>query len=101
MRIPRNLWAVLLCGALGLPNEGRAAIAFVQSGLANPQSSVSTVQVGLGAQTAGNLNVVVIGWNNNTVNVTSISDSKGNFYAVAPGSGNQEFAVILESGWIH
>ena len=33
-----------------------------------------------GAQTAGNLNVVVVGWNDATSTVTSLSDTAGNIY---------------------
>ncbi|MBV8143050.1 MAG: hypothetical protein JOZ60_13510, partial [Verrucomicrobia bacterium] len=36
-------------------------------------------------QTAGNLNVVIVGWNSTTVNVSSITDSNGNTYQLAIG----------------
>ena len=35
------------------------------------------------AQTAGNLNVVVVGWNDTASNVTSVTDSAGNTYELA------------------
>ena len=35
------------------------------------------------AQTAGNLNVVVVGWNNATSNIVSVTDSAGNTYQIA------------------
>jgi hypothetical protein len=37
------------------------------------------------AQTAGNLNVVLVGWNDTTSTVTSVTDSRGNTYALAIG----------------
>jgi hypothetical protein len=49
-----------------------------------PQTSQTTVSTAFGqAQTAGNLNVVVIGWNNATSNITSVTDSRGNAYQLA------------------
>ena len=39
----------------------------------------------LSAQTAGNLNIVVVGWNDSTSAVSSITDSKGNTYSRAVG----------------
>jgi hypothetical protein len=42
-----------------------------------------------GAQTAGNLNIVVVGWNDTVATVQSVKDSKGNLYtlAIGPTSG--------------
>ncbi len=61
-----------------------APIAFVQSNSVTPQSPQTTVTVNYtGAQTAGNLNVVVVGWNDSTATVVSVTDSKGNSYALA------------------
>ena len=37
------------------------------------------------AQTAGNLNVVAVGWNDTTSTVTSVTDSRGNSYTLAVG----------------
>jgi hypothetical protein len=63
-----------------------AAISFIQVAAAVPQSSPSTVPVSYGSpQTAGDLNVVVVGWNNSTSTVQSIQDSAGNTYALAIG----------------
>jgi hypothetical protein len=38
-----------------------------------------------GAQTAGNLNVVIVGWNDTTAQVSSVKDTKGNPYKLAVG----------------
>jgi len=63
-----------------------AAISFIQVAAAVPQSSPSTVPISYGSpQTAGDLNVVVVGWNNSTSTVQSIQDSAGNTYALAIG----------------
>jgi glucose/arabinose dehydrogenase/PKD repeat protein len=59
-------------------------ITFVQANAATPQSSKSTVAVSYaGAQTAGDTNILAIGWNNTTSTVTSVVDSAGNTYRLA------------------
>ena len=61
-------------------------IGFAQVAASTPQFSVSTLSTTFpGAQTAGNLNVVVVGWNDATSNVTGVSDSQGNTYLLAIG----------------
>src|ERR1051326_5902244 len=68
-----------------------AAIGFVQGSYAVPQSPQSVVPVTFaGVQTAGNLNVAVVGWNDTTAVVSSVTDSVGNVYtlAVGPTKGN-------------
>jgi hypothetical protein len=51
-----------------------------------PQTRQSTVTVTYPTtQNAGNLNIVVIGWNDSTAHVTSVTDSKGNTYQLAVG----------------
>ena len=63
-----------------------AAISFIQLAAAVPQSSPTSVPVSYGSpQTAGDLNVVVVGWNNSTSTVQSIQDSAGNTYNLAIG----------------
>jgi hypothetical protein len=53
----------------------------VQVNSVTPSASVSSVAVAFsGAQTTGNLNVVVVGWNDTTSSVTSVADSLGNVY---------------------
>ena len=61
-------------------------ITYVQGNYATPQSPQTTVSVAFSlAQIAGDLNVVAVGWNDSTANVTSVTDSKGNVYALAAG----------------
>jgi len=63
-----------------------APIAFVQARYAVPQTPQSSVTLAYaGAQTSGNLNVVAIGWDNATTQVQSVTDSRGNAYALAAG----------------
>ncbi len=63
-----------------------SAISFVQRNYATPQSATASVSVPFtAAQTAGNLNVVVIGWNESTHTLQSVKDSKGNVYVSAVG----------------
>jgi hypothetical protein len=61
-------------------------VAFVQGTTAAPGGSVSSIAATFAnAQNAGDLNVVVIGFSNGTRTVQSISDSRGNAYALAVG----------------
>ena len=72
--------------ANGFTYTTQVAIGFVQVAAATPQSSVATVPVAYpGAQTQGDLNVVVVGWNDTTSTVQSVSDSAGNTYSLAVG----------------
>src|SRR5712671_6938154 len=61
-------------------------IAFVQQNSAVPQTPQITVPVAyrLG-QIAGDLNVVVVGWNDSTASVSSVKDTSGNAYIPAIG----------------
>ena len=65
---------------------GGGAIRFVQVKSATPQTASSSVSVTYStAQTAGNLNVVEVGWNDTTSSVNTVTDSRGNSYALAVG----------------
>jgi len=70
----------------GFTYNSSVAISFAQVASATPQSSTATVSVSYpAAQTAGNLNVVVVGWNDTTSAVSSVKDSAGNTYQLAIG----------------
>ena len=70
----------------GFSYNAAVAMSFVQGTYATPQSSPTTVSATFaGAQTAGDLNVVAVSWNNTTATVSSIADSKGNTYVAAVG----------------
>ena len=61
-----------------------APIAFVQVNAATPQTNQSAVTVAYAsAQIAGDTNILAIGWNNATSNITSVTDSAGNTYQLA------------------
>ena len=61
-------------------------ISYVQGNYATPQTPRTTVNVTFrAAQTAGDLNVVVVGWNDSRARVSSVRDSKGNLYTRAVG----------------
>ena len=61
-------------------------IAFVQVNSAVPQTPQTSVTVKYTkAQTAGDLNVVVVGWNDSTAQISSVADSAGNTYSLAVG----------------
>ena len=62
------------------------SISYVQGNYATPQAPQTTVNVTFtAAQVAGDLNVVVVGWNDSTASVSSVTDSKGNAYTLAVG----------------
>ena len=63
-----------------------ATISYVQSNYASPQSSQTSVKITYtAAQTAGDLNVVVVGWNDSTATVSTVTDTEGNVYTRAVG----------------
>ena len=67
-------------------SSGGGPIRFVQVKAATPQTASASVAVTFTtAQTAGNLNIVAVGWNDTTSTVSGISDSRGNSYALALG----------------
>ena len=60
------------------------SIAFVQVNAATPQTALASVPVTFNAQqTAGNLNIVVVGWNDTSSTVSGVTDSRGNSYSQA------------------
>ncbi len=61
-------------------------ISYVQSNYATPQTTQTTVPVKYStAQLQGDLNVVVVGWNDATVAVSAVTDTSGNTYVRAVG----------------
>lgn len=69
-----------------VPARSATVIAFVQAASAVPQTAQAAVAVRYAAaQVAGDLNVVVVGWNDTTATVTSVTDTSGNDYARAAG----------------
>ena len=97
--------SLFLISLLCAPRDSFAQSA-VQVASATPQSSTAAVTVSYSsAQTAGDLNVVVVGWNDTTAKVQSITDSVGNSYrlAIGPtiGTGLQQsiyYAANVASG---
>ena len=61
-------------------------INYVQGNYATPQTPQTTVRVTFNAaQASGDLNVVVVGWNDSKALVSAVSDSSGNTYTRAVG----------------
>jgi hypothetical protein len=58
-------------------------ISYVQGNSAVPTAGASVSVAYPGAQTAGNLNVVAIGWNDTTATISSVTDTLGNSYQLA------------------
>ena len=70
----------------GFTYNAPATASFAQVAAATPQVPTQVVTVTYpGAQTAGDLNVVVVGWNDTTSTVQSVKDSAGNNYSLAIG----------------
>jgi fibronectin type 3 domain-containing protein len=62
------------------------SVSYVQGNYATPQAPQTTVNVTFNAaQSAGDLNVVVVGWHDSTATVKTVTDSKGNAYTRAVG----------------
>jgi IPT/TIG domain len=74
----------LSVGLLVVPQVS-AGVNFVQMNYQTTASASSLATAYLSAQTAGDLNIVVVGWNDTTSAVTSVKDTKGNTYAIAIG----------------
>jgi hypothetical protein len=71
--------SLFACAALGAPQ-------YVQSNYAVPGTPQTTVTLPYtSAQSLGDFNVVVVGWNDSTAQVASVSDSLGNVYQLAVG----------------
>jgi hypothetical protein len=61
-------------------------ISFIQVNAATPQTPQTTVAVTYtAAQRVGDLNVVVVGWNDSTATVNTVRDTMGNAYTLAVG----------------
>ena len=61
-------------------------IKFIQGNYQVPHPSATSVAVTYtAAQSAGDLNVVVVGWNDATTTVSSVTDTSGNTYTLAVG----------------
>jgi hypothetical protein len=90
-----SCYALLLIGVAA--NTANAAIAYVQSNWGTASSAMSVTVAYTAAQTAGNLNVVAIGWEDSTHQIQSVTDTKGNVYAVAKSaiviSGSRSLAI--------
>ena len=77
----RLCWCALFCA-----QNLSAAINFIQVANVDPQSPTSSVPVTYAkAQTAGNLNVVLVGTGDTVASVASVTDSAGNAYQLAIG----------------
>jgi hypothetical protein len=70
----------------GFTYNAPVTASFAQVAAATPQAPTQVVTVTYpGAQTAQDLNIVVVGWNDTTATVQSVKDSAGNTYSLAIG----------------
>jgi hypothetical protein len=78
-------------------------ITFVQQNYATPQSAQTRVTVPFtAAQGSGDLNIVVVGWNDSTATVGTVTDTSGNVYQRAVGptvySGTATQSIYYTAG---
>ena len=86
--VPSVAKFVLLSGSGSPPPPPPSGISFVQSnsGPSTIQASNATVAVSYSAaQTAGDTNIVAVGWGDTSSTISSVTDSKLNTYALAVG----------------
>jgi hypothetical protein len=80
------IFAAVLCVLSDAAAATSTTMSYVQSNSATPQSPQTKVTVAFtAAQTAGDLNVVAVGWNDSTAKVSAVTDTCGNRYSVAVG----------------
>ncbi|PYU39536.1 MAG: hypothetical protein DMG54_26565 [Acidobacteria bacterium] len=72
-------WSLLLC----VSQQAAAQMKFVQVNSAVPTSTATISATYNSAQTAGNMNVVAIGWDSSFITLKTLTDSKGNSYKLA------------------
>ena len=88
-------WLLLFLGSMAAVDTMLAAPAYVHGYYSCPQTSQATVPVTFAAaQTAGNLNVVVVGWNDTTATLNTVTDKTGNTYQLAVGPLNPEWRAF-------
>src|SRR5208282_5701447 len=71
--------------ANGFTYTAGGTISFIQGTFASPSSTATVSVTYPGAQTAGDLNIVAVGWNDTVASVQSVKDSAGNAYSLAIG----------------
>jgi len=93
--LTKSLFVFLMALAMGTISPGAMAfsINFVQTNSSVPSSANSVSAAFASAQTAGNLNIVVIGWGDNTATVTAVSDSQGNSYQLAASRASSALGI--------
>jgi hypothetical protein len=83
-----NVGITILAGApiLFSANTALATPSYVQGNYAVPQTPQTKVTLPYTAtQAATDLNVVVVGWNDSTAQISSVTDTAGNIYQLAVG----------------
>jgi hypothetical protein len=70
----------------GFTYTATVSIGFVQVASATPQTPTTSIKVSYSqVQTAGDLNLVAVGWNDTSATVQSVTDTAGNIYTLAAG----------------
>lgn len=87
----RFLFPSLLLLSLLLPALVAAQVPLIQITTNGGVSYQSVIQVPYAPQTAGDLNLVVVGWNDISSTVDSVTDTAGNTYVLAAGTVSSPF----------
>ncbi|MGB8592208.1 MAG: galactose oxidase-like domain-containing protein, partial [Candidatus Acidiferrales bacterium] len=83
---PSAAWVMQLVAFKAAAAGTTPAITFIQVNSATPSAASTSVPVVYkSAQTAGDLNIVVAGWNDSTATIKTVTDSSGNAYTLAVG----------------
>src|SRR5262249_11156701 len=87
---PPGYYMMFILNSSGVPSLAsfvqlgqQPAIGFAQVAAATPTSAQVLPVTFPGTQTAGNVNIVVVGWSDTTSTVSSVVDSQGNAYSRA------------------
>src|ERR1700756_2532935 len=88
------LLGVIAVGTLCAATRAQAAVAYIQGNSVTPGTQSTVTTTFSSAQTASDLNIVFIGWEDTTSQVSSVTDTSGNVYVLAnrnvfPGIGQQ------------
>jgi Fibronectin type III domain len=65
------------------PTQAHASISYVQGAEAVTRKTSTLSAAYASAQTAGNMNIVAVGWDSSTITLKSLSDTEGNSYQLA------------------
>jgi len=93
--IPRAFFCVFLVMLFAtlLSHTAAATISYVQVNSSVTKNTGTLSAAYSSVQTAGDMNIVVIGWDSGSITVSSVTDSKGNSYKLAASYSNSSVGI--------